>query len=567
MSVNFYVRAARRAAPLRRTLAYSSSLLWLWLASAGCQVDSDSKSPAAEVPTASQPVSGGAALVSPELLELAGRWSYESLAASSARTAQQQDLVSYVRSRSPALAGEATRMIAQATSKPVVEWSGPSCRCSVWGAFSGYPVTSSSGPDWTVTNSGAAHTAHIYLQQSGSSGETTANLAPRTTELLTRMICITPDGSACTAGCSAKLYADVQYGSGAYAESHTWTIWNKAGTTQVSDGATLDLRTPYGGAGQRLFEAAVSAHQIASGTTFAPDELANAIKAGLGIYAAIQSGTPATIPPLLIAFTKSAMAIIHHDGGTNGSYTQQMEVTYRTFFDAVAPIDISYSPSTISPYALDLTSLINMKVRGYGYHSETGEIRSGYALAAYVSNFVCDGSVSQAPASTGFWRYDSYGGSPPAVAAPPLSAANLQSGISAFLQTATGRPVPVVTNQGSIQLGTCGDQMCDSFETPASCPSECGTCGDGVCNPRFENSSNCAADCNYCGDGVCYGNEDAYSCIDDCGYCGDGYCSSTEAQGWCPNDCGYCGDGVCNGNENSSNCSDCCDPQFNCVIN
>jgi hypothetical protein len=77
---------------------------------------------------------------------------------------------------------------------------------------------------------------------------------------------------------------------------------------------------------------------------------------------------------------------------------RRSEVTSRTFFDALAPIDVSYSPSVISPYALDLTSLINMKVRGYGYHSETGEIRSGYALAAYVSNFVCDGAAGAAVA-------------------------------------------------------------------------------------------------------------------------------------------------------------------------
>lgn len=529
-------------------------MLWLCLASAACQTEAAQAPPVQPAP---EKTTETGMLVSPDLLELAGRWSRDSLLGKV--RADEPDLASYIRSRRPDLADEVARVVGPRSSTTVVANQLGDCSCSVWGAISGYGVTSNSGPGWTASHSGAAHTSHMYQEQSGSIGETTANLAPHTTRLATRIICTTPQGAACSAGCSAQLYADALYDASVYAESHTWTIWNKAGSIQGSDGATLDLRTPYGGAGTRLFEKAVSADHNASGTTFDVNELANAIKAGLGIAAAIDSD-PAVIPALTAQLVKSVMGIVQRNDGTNGNVTQQINATYSTVYDAVAPIPISYSASDINAYALDLTSQINMKARGYGYHSETAELRSSYSLAAYVTSFVCDGGVTSVPLSTGFWRYDAYSGA-------PVGVATLQSQISGFLQIATGHPVPVTSSQGTVQLGACGDQVCDSFEGPSSCPSDCGSCGDGVCNYRFENSSNCAQDCNYCGDGVCYGSEDIDSCIEDCGYCGDGYCSSAEFNGWCPSDCGYCGDGICGGYEDSSSCpSDCCPPGQICAI-
>jgi hypothetical protein len=71
---------------------------------------------------------------------------------------------------------------------------------------------------------------------------------------------------------------------------------------------------------------------------------------------------------------------------------------------------------------------------------------------------------------------------------------------------------------GRCQVGGCGDGVCDSGETHASCPADC-TCGDGVCNHN-ETAGSCPADCGpRCGDGVCNGMENCTSCASDCGAC------------------------------------------------
>jgi hypothetical protein len=104
----------------------------------------------------------------------------------------------------------------------------------------------------------------------------------------------------------------------------------------------------------------------------------------------------------------------------------------------------------------------------------------------------------------------------------------------------------------------CGDGLCESSETTASCPQDCTppppppVCGDNVCSAG-EDCSSCPQDCgtcsslSTCGDGVCDPDEDCNSCPQDCGACssptptcGDGVCDTGEDCNSCPEDCGTC---------------------------
>jgi hypothetical protein len=155
--------------------------------------------------------------------------------------------------------------------------------------------------------------------------------------------------------------------------------------------------------------------------------------------------------------------------------------------------------------------------------------------------------------------------------------------------TGTAKPLLVsviscATEMGCIGGSTgpvCGDGTCDSGESKASCPSDCGTtspkCGDGLCNGT-ETKASCPGDCGTsspkCGDGLCNGTETKTSCPSDCGtatpVCGDGKCNGTETKTSCAKDCGgtstgTCGDGTCGSGEDKTSCPQDCDPTTKCI--
>lgn len=120
---------------------------------------------------------------------------------------------------------------------------------------------------------------------------------------------------------------------------------------------------------------------------------------------------------------------------------------------------------------------------------------------------------------------------------------------------------------------SCGDGVCDTGETSASCPKDCtaSTCGNNVCDAS-ETSTSCPADCaaSACGNGVCENDEDATSCAADCSdeYCGDGLCEASESTASCPMDCpaSECGNGLCEEDEDATTCSQDCSGQAACYV-
>lgn len=131
-----------------------------------------------------------------------------------------------------------------------------------------------------------------------------------------------------------------------------------------------------------------------------------------------------------------------------------------------------------------------------------------------------------------------------------------------------------------VPSGACGNEVCDTGETPTSCPQDCAT----LCTPnsaRCENTTvvRCAADgqsetrvpcgegnvcsqgecrpANQCGNGVCEASEDAAACAQDCAIeCGNGRCETQEAT-TCPADCTVCGNATCEAGELESCPQDC----------
>jgi len=129
----------------------------------------------------------------------------------------------------------------------------------------------------------------------------------------------------------------------------------------------------------------------------------------------------------------------------------------------------------------------------------------------------------------------------------------------------------------------CGNDICESNESPETCPADCGKpdgltcarddeCANGFCvhnvcasfpyieNDGFcdleegENCKNSVSDCacgpnercdiqgicsTYCGNGVCEESERGI-CKQDCEWCGDAVCSEKESCSTCPQDCGSC---------------------------
>ena len=101
--------------------------------------------------------------------------------------------------------------------------------------------------------------------------------------------------------------------------------------------------------------------------------------------------------------------------------------------------------------------------------------------------------------------------------------------------------------QGQRGESLCGDRICTSSETCATCRTDCGVCsaeqkcGDGRCYLRgSENALTCPEDCPHqggglsvvektCGDGVCSLEEDCSVCAADCGACSPSFLSRLRA--------------------------------------
>ncbi|MBK8170394.1 MAG: hypothetical protein IPK60_08600 [Sandaracinaceae bacterium] len=115
----------------------------------------------------------------------------------------------------------------------------------------------------------------------------------------------------------------------------------------------------------------------------------------------------------------------------------------------------------------------------------------------------------------------------------------------------------------------CGNGRCEAPEDDYACPADCAAasavCGDTVCNGS-ETHASCARDCEVliCGDGACRTGETASSCAADCvsplSTCGDFSCEGpAETTSNCAFDCvASCGDATCNGGETQTSCSDDC---------
>jgi hypothetical protein len=483
-------------------------------------------------------------LVSPELFELASSWSAEPSgpkglhAASTASASTGPDFVSYTRLHAPELVQQAEEAFAQMGSGSPQEPSAlnEQCQCQVWGTFhisKDSQSGSGQGGSWDLSCAGPAHTGRIYQSGSGHKFENVSNSARYATQFRTRLICRTPYNTNCVAGCSAKMYADVQYSTQVLTKADTGGIWSKGSTAQIVDGVTLELLNPYASS-TRLFEKAVSLSHYATNTTLNLDELAELVKNGLQIYTGITKGEVGG--DLISRTVKSLFGLIHR-GGADGSTAQGLHVGFESPF--WEPIQLNYSSVNNQYYGLNLASEVRMKVRGWGgWHRAEGTVASSYSMAIYMDNFVCDANVAQPPQRTAFWRYDAYDGAP-----QPTGV--LQQRVGNFLQGAFGVPADVSRNEGTVSEGVCGDRICGGLESDATCAVDCVVCGDNKCSST-ENTSTCPGDCLRCGDKVCSRpSETVYSCPGDCGSCGDGICSPSESAYSCRLDCGadtaHCG--------------------------
>lgn len=272
--------------------------------------------------------------------------------------------------------------------------------------------------------------------------ETTSDSAIYKTQFKTRLNCTQlTQPTACTAGCTGKLYADVRYASQLRAAAWTGGIWSKGATAQAVDAVTLDLHTPFAGTSTRLFEKGASISHFATTTTYDPNALATLVQSGLVIGTAIATGDVSLIGPSLTSDTVTAFFGLIHRSGANGETSQGFAVDYETAF--AQPIVVGYASTQDQYYALDLASSVALKTRGYGgSHLAESSMVSGYSMAVYLNNFVCAKGVTPPP-FTGFWRYDTYSGA-------PITTAAAQDRVKNFFYLATGTWVNVSAQEGAL---------------------------------------------------------------------------------------------------------------------
>lgn len=523
----------------------------VWSGCAGVEEDSTKAPPPAVEGAEGADLGNAALLVSPEMFDLAARWSDESLGAGqvSALSEKTEDdaaattLVDYARRHAPGLVAEATAMTPPAATNGTRYAQGNGCICQVLATFD-VPTSSFYVPDsdghWSLSFSGAAHTGEFHNAKSGGSTETRSDLGTMSTQFRTRMNCKTPAGAACSGSCTGLLYTDVMYSTLLTAAADTGGIWNKGATGQVADGTVLDWIPPVGMA-TRLFDKGASANHWASNHAWDPQAVANVVKGILGVARAIVDADLGGIGDGLVDSTVKGLFALRNHGGADGSTSLGLIAGYESLG---APFSVSYASNVNQYSSLKLTTSVSMRARGYGgWHRASGNLASSYGLAAYVDNFSCDANVATPPARGAFWRYDGYGGA-------YVSVDSLRQRVGNFFYLAFGVRPDVSQNQGSLAQGVCGDGICGGLETDATCAVDCVRCGDSVCSPG-ENVYACPGDCGYCGDYFCSSIENVYSCARDCATCGDGVCSSGQESPYsCSQDCsGYCGDGYCTSSE------------------
>jgi|GEM_PF-1429653 len=111
------------------------------------------------------------------------------------------------------------------------------------------------------------------------------------------------------------------------------------------------------------------------------------------------------------------------------------------------------------------------------------------------------------------------------------------------IKTTVTNPATITVYARYIEPGeagtSCGNEECESGETPDNCPEDCVICGDGFCEGD-EDKGSCPEDCMICGDGICDDSEigatECY-CEIDCIVCGDGICRESYGETDCPADC------------------------------
>jgi hypothetical protein len=211
-----------------------------------------------------------------------------------------------------------------------------------------------------------------------------------------------------------------------------------------------------------------------------------------------------------------------------------------TSLTGTAPLAISSAPPTVGQ-GLQLVGF-GCDSAGCGPGQGNGIKRSGSTVVADVGATLFDFNGSQAQIGAGDWGGPAFTSSCEVGVMLGVSGGLYQllrvDAKVSWVQSVSGDNTVVTCGQP-----VCGDGVCQSPETHASCPADCALCGDGVCQSP-ETHANCPADCALCGDGVCQSPENGQTCPQDCGQCGN-LANGTACDPGCCVGYGTCQNGLC----------------------